>query len=162
IQAAIIGPDGIMKASTAADYTGARIDLHDREHFQAHVNNNADELYISKPVLGRASGKWSLQLTRKLRQADGSFGGVVVASIDPGFGEHFHRSINLGPQDGITLHGLDGVIRASHGVSVPSYDPASMPTALSNALAQAPEGHFWGEGLGDGRNRLISYRVVKG
>src|SRR5262249_17298106 len=104
----------------------------------------------------------SLQLTRKLRQADGSFGGVVVASIDPGFVEHFHRSINLGPQDGITLHGLDGVIRGSLGVSVPSYDPATIPRVLSNALAQAPGGHFWGEGLGDGRNRLISYRVVKG
>src|SRR6185503_9302550 len=82
IQAALIGPDGYMKATTA-EYTGAPLYLGDREHYQAQVNSKSDALYIGKPVKGRASGQWSLQLTRKLRQADGSFGGVIVASIDP-------------------------------------------------------------------------------
>jgi methyl-accepting chemotaxis protein len=160
IQASMIGPDGYLKASTT-EYAGA-LYLGDREHYQAHVNAKSDELYISKPVKGRASGKWSLQLTRKLSQADGSFGGVIVASIDPGFVESFYRSINLGSQDGITLRGLDGIIRASHGVSAPNFDQTTMPKVLSAELARAPEGHFWGGGVIDGRNRLISYRVVAG
>jgi methyl-accepting chemotaxis protein len=161
IQAAIIGPDGYLKASTA-EYTGAPLDLSDREHFRAHVKAKSDELYISRPVTGRASGKLSLQLTRKLRQPDGSFGGVIVASIDPGFVEQFYHSINLGPQDDITLRGLDGAIRASHGISVPELDRATMPKDLSDALARATEGHFWGGAAVDGSGRLISYRVVSG
>jgi len=158
IQAALIGPDGYMKATTA-EYTGAPLYLGDREHYQGQVNAKSDTLYIGKPVKGRASGQWSLQLTRKLRQADGSFGGVIVASIDPAFVERFHHSINLGAHDGITLRGLDGVIRAAHGVSAPNSDQ-TMPTALANALTQASEGQFWGSGAEDGRNRLISYRAV--
>ena len=159
LQTALIGPDGYLKASTA-EYTGAPLDLSDREHFQAHVNTKSDELFIGKPVMGRATGKWSLQLTRKLRKADGSFGGVILASIDPAFVEKFYHSINLGPQDGITLRGLDGVIRASYGVS--ASDQNGMPKALSDTLARAPEGQFWGGGAVDGTNRLVSYRVVAG
>src|SRR2546423_3738036 len=159
LQTALIGPDGYLKASTA-EYTGAPLDLSDREHFQAHVNTKSDELFIGKPVMGRATGKWSLQLTRKLRKTDGSFGGVILASIDPAFVEKFYHSINLGLQDGITLRGLDGVIRASYGVS--ASDQNGMPKALSDTLARAPEGQFWGGGAVDGTNRLVSYRVVAG
>lgn len=161
IQSSIIGPDGFLKATTT-EYSGGPMDLSDREHFRAHVNAKSDELYISKPVTGRASGKKSIQLARRLRQPDGSFGGVIVASIDPAFVESFHHSINLGSQEGITLRGLDGVIRASHGVVVSSAGEARIPAPLASALAQAPEGSFWGGALVDGRRRLISYRLVAG
>ena len=161
IQSAIIGPDGNMEATTA-ESAGGPVDLSDREHFRAHVNAKSDELFISKPVKGRASGKMSIQLTRKLRKPDGSFGGVIVASIDPAFVERFYRSINLGAQEGITLRGLDGVIRASHGIVVSSAGEERIPAPLANALAKAPEGHFWGGAIVDGRRRLISYRLVAG
>ena len=57
IQAAVIGPDGYMRSSTAAP-AGASLYLGDREHFRAHVDGKADELHIGKPVMGRAS-RWS-------------------------------------------------------------------------------------------------------
>ncbi len=161
IQAAIIGPDGYLRATTTA-YSGGPMDLRDREHFRAHVDAKSDALYISKPVVGRASGKKSLQLTRRLRQPDGSFGGVIVASIDPAFVERFFHSINLGAQEGITLRGLDGAIRASHGVAVSDQGEGRLPAPLAKALAQAPEGSFWGGDIVDGRRRLISYRLVTG
>jgi methyl-accepting chemotaxis protein len=161
IQSAIIGPDGYLVATTAAP-AGSPVDLGDREHFRAHVGAKSDDLYISRPVKGRASGKMSIQLTRKLRQPDGSFAGVIVASIDPGFVERFYRSINLGTQEGITLRGLDGVIRASHGVVVSSAGEARMPVPLANALAKAPDGSFWGGAIVDGHRRLITYRLVVG
>ena len=161
LQAAIIGPDGFLKATTT-EYSGAPMDLSDREHFRAHVDAKSDELYISRPVTGRASGKKSIQLTRRLRQPDGSFGGVIVASIDPAFVERFYRSIHLGSQEGITLRGLDGVIRASHGVAVSDQGEGRLPAPVAKALAQAPEGSFWGGAILDGRRRLVSYRLVTG
>jgi methyl-accepting chemotaxis protein len=161
VQSAIIGRDGYLKATTAELPSGP-VNLGDREHFGAHVDAKSDELFISKPVVGRASGRLSVQLTRKLRQPDGSFAGVIVASIDPAFVERFYHSINLGAQEGITLRGLDGVIRASHGVVVSSAGEERIPAPLANALAKAPEGSFWGGAIVDGRKRLISYRLVTG
>jgi hypothetical protein len=47
-----------------------------------HVNAGANKLFISKPVMGRASGKLSIQLSRRIRKPDGHFDGVVIASLD--------------------------------------------------------------------------------
>jgi hypothetical protein len=60
VQLALIGADGYQIATTA-DYTGPPLYLGDREHFRAHVDAVADRLFISKPVLGRSSGRWSIQ-----------------------------------------------------------------------------------------------------
>jgi methyl-accepting chemotaxis protein len=155
IQTSLIGPDGYMKA-TSTGYTGAPLYLGDREHFQIHVNAKSDELFIGKPLVGRASGKASIQLSRRLRNSDGSFGGVIVASIDPEFAERFHQSTELGDQSSISVRGRDGIIRAAFGFST---QPINMTPAMSKALAQAPEGHFWDGGEADGVNRLVSYRT---
>jgi methyl-accepting chemotaxis protein len=165
IQASVIGPDGYMKDSTT-EYKGP-LYLGDREHFRAQVDAKLDELYISKPVVGRASGKLSIQLARRLRQSDSSFGGVIVASIDPAFVEAFYRSVNLGAHSGVNLWGLDGVIRASYGFSAANPDKNAIPKVLADAVNRASDGSFWGDGFWgdgaiDGINRLSSYRVVAG
>jgi len=161
IQASLIGPDGYMKTTTTG-YTGASLYLGDRAHFRAHIDTKTDELYIGKPVVGRASGQLSLPLSRKLRQSDGNFGGVIVTSIDPGFVEQYYRSTSLGSQDGITLRGLDGVVRASHGFSTSGLDNNDVLKVLTEAISRAPEGHFWSGGAIDGINRLTFYRGVAG
>lgn len=159
-QISMIGPDGFMTASTIA-YAGPRLDLRDREHFLVHRVARDDELFISKPVLGRASGKWSIQLTRRLRAADGGFGGVIVASIDPGFVARFYRSIDLGRQGSVNLRGIDGVVRASHGLAAPAIGVRAMPPVLRDAIEKAPAGHFRGGEAADGIDRLVAFRVVE-
>ena len=156
IQASVIGPNGYMKSSSTG-YSGVPLYLGDREHFLAHVNSTTDQLFIGKPLLGRASGQLSIQLSRRLRKPDGSFGGVIVSSIDPKFAQQFHQSSELGDQSSISVRGLDGVIRAAYGFSIP---PTAMTSEMSAALAQAPSGHFWGSGSVDGINRLVSYRTL--
>jgi methyl-accepting chemotaxis protein len=160
-EVAMIGPDGYSKATTY-EYTGAPIYLGDREHFQAQVAAKADKLIVSKPITLRTSGKLSIRLSRRLHKPDGSFGGVIVAFINPGFAEQFHHSMKLGEYSGISVRGLDGVIRATYGLSAPNIFIERMPKVLSDALARAPEGYYWSGGANDGTNRLATYRGVAG
>lgn len=89
-----------------------RLDLSDREHFKVHVANDTVGLFVSKPVIGRASGRWSIQLTRRITDRNGQFAGVVVVSLDPSYFTHFYSDLEMGSQGVIALYGLDGVARA--------------------------------------------------
>ncbi len=110
-QFAIIGPDGIMTYSNLAPARN-RVDLSDREHFRVHLDPGQDRLFISRPVLGRVSGKWSIQFTRKVVMPDGSFGGVLVLSVEKTEFERFFHRLDLGQRGLIALFGTDGWMRA--------------------------------------------------
>jgi len=109
-QVAIMDAQGILVKSSLP-FTG-RINLSDREHFKVHRTSGRDELFISRPLQGRVSGKWSVQLSRRITLPDGSFGGVVVASLDPGYFTRFYSELSLGQQAVGAIFGLDGSVLA--------------------------------------------------
>jgi methyl-accepting chemotaxis protein len=116
LQYVIIGSDGLMVLSSVAT-TAAPLDLSDREHFRVHLESNDDNLFVSKPLLGKVTGKWTIQLTRRISNSDGSFGGVIVASVDPNHFSRLYDVINVGKNGAITLFGLDGVVRSRKGLT---------------------------------------------
>jgi diguanylate cyclase (GGDEF)-like protein len=118
VQVAIMDEKGIMRASNTGPQPAPPLDLSDREHFRFHLSSPTDQLFISKPVVGRVSGKWSVQLTRRFLNTDGSFGGVVVASLDPSHFTKFYSNIDFGFRASIALIGNDGIVRSSGGNEV--------------------------------------------
>jgi methyl-accepting chemotaxis protein len=156
-QFGIVGPDGRLFAKPG--YNGPPIDLSDRDYFKFHANSKSDELYIDKPTKSRISGETWIPATRRINNPDGSFGGVLVASINPAFAEIFYKSVTLGEHSNISIRGFDGILRASYGFINP---PIKMTKVVADALAHAPNGHIWGGGAVDGINRLVSYRTVTG
>ncbi len=115
VQVAIIGRDGVMRATNVGPQPPPATDLSDRDHFRAQVENPDDALYISRPVIGRASGRVSVQFSRRFLGPDGQFGGVVVASLNPSHLTQFYDKIDLGSPASISLIGSDGVVRSSGG-----------------------------------------------
>lgn len=105
----VIGPDGYVRHSSQP-FT--RVDLREREHFRVHALSQRDRLFVSKPVLGKVSGKWSIQITRRISEPDGRFGGVVVVSMPPSRFIRFFQDVDLDRHGVITLIGVDGVVRA--------------------------------------------------
>lgn len=134
-----------------------RMDLSDREHFRVHLGHDRDHLFISKPLLGRASGKWSIQLSRRITNAAGQFDGVLVLSLDPSYLSSLFSDIQLGSHGLITLVGKDGVVRAAsdHGIG------RVMPDAdLLSTLFQVKSGAVERLVSWDGEERLVAGRIV--
>ena len=114
-------PDGTFLQLALADASGRiiysslghapRVSIADRPHFRAHLKGGTPRLYISAPVLGRVSHRWSLQFSRPVLQ-DGVFRGVLVASVSPDYISRLFGQIQAGPHDIISLLREDGTYLA--------------------------------------------------
>jgi diguanylate cyclase (GGDEF)-like protein/PAS domain S-box-containing protein len=144
------------------------VDISNTETFRAQLNSKSDDLYISAPNIGHLSGKLSIQLTRRLIEPDGSFGGTIGASLDVVQLDNFYNSIDIGPAGIITLVGFDGIIRARSGrnpVSSGFIGQSTSQTKLFELIRKSPVGSYWNSTSAhqfEGINRLISYHVVEG
>jgi len=136
------------------------VDLSDREHFRVHVEKDSGQLFVSKPVLGRASGKWSIQLTRRINKADGSFGGVAVVSLDPLYFTQLYSDVNLGSRGVITLLGLDGIVRARQSSLNDQVGQSLQGSPLLTAAAKSPQGTLVLTSRIDQVERFVAYRVL--
>lgn len=113
-QVSVVDADGLLIFSNLAK-ANERVDLSDREHFRVHIERRADELFISKPVLGRVSQKWSIQFTRPILDRNEAFAGVMVLSVGVDKLSEVYRSVDVGRNGVVSLMGRDRVIRARSG-----------------------------------------------
>ncbi|MDR3537960.1 MAG: ATP-binding protein [Acetobacteraceae bacterium] len=111
VQGALIDAEGKLRASTLLNRTEP-IDFSDREHFRVHLDGKQHGLFISKPVVGRVSRRVTIQLSRRVEKADGTFLGVVVFSLLPEALTTMYRHLDLGEHGVVSLIGLDGILRA--------------------------------------------------
>lgn len=139
------------------------IDLSDREHFRVHLPKDTGELFVSKPVLGRATQRWSVQLTRRLNQPDGSFNGVVVVSVDATYFTRFFGDLSLGPNGMAALYGLDGVARARRVGETDDFGADASGSPMFRLLGDGhQDGSYVNVSVVDGVERIYHYRKVRG
>jgi signal transduction histidine kinase len=131
VQLSLVGPNGRFIASNL-DPTGVKtgaVDLSEREHVQVHLRshvNGSSGLHIGKPVLGKVSKRWTLQLSRRITGAQGQLLGVAVASLDPAYFEEVYGQVQLGRLGVVSLVGDDLRVRAQ----VLGQQPQGMGTLL--------------------------------
>lgn len=110
-QVTIVDKDGIVQFSNLSK-PNTRTDLSQREHFLVHKNApERDALFISTPVKGKISGKWSLQFTRPIMR-DGKFNGVLVVSVSPEQFTALAGKLNLDREGVVTVLNDGGVVMA--------------------------------------------------
>ena len=162
VQASIIGADGRIKQSTVESRSAIGTDISDREHFRVHVQAQNDNLFISKPVIGRTTGKPSIQLTRRIVNKDGSFAGIIVASLDPSYLARFYSSVDLGRHGFVRVIGTDGILRAGGGgTSIPIGRDLSGGKEFKD-YRNKPTGWYYSQSnLSDHIRRLVTYRAVR-
>lgn len=160
LQISIIDRRGMLVQSNLGP-PPSPVDLSDREHFRVHLTTPQDRLFISKPLLGRVSNRYSVQFTRKIIGIDGDFLGVVVVSLDPYYLGRFYESLEIG-HGFIMLVGTDGVVRAGG----PASDRIGKSLGNSPLLALAAKADHGNYRIDvaemTGRSAFVSYRRVAG
>ncbi|MDK9726095.1 MAG: ATP-binding protein [Sterolibacteriaceae bacterium MAG5] len=81
------------------------VSLADRDYFAALRDNSAAGLVISRPVLGKISGKWVLIFGRRLTGADGRFLGIAIAPVTIAWFEKMFARLEVGPKGAVVLRG---------------------------------------------------------
>jgi diguanylate cyclase (GGDEF)-like protein/PAS domain S-box-containing protein len=138
------------------------VNIADRSYFIRLRDDPKASLVISEPLVSRVHGQWSISVGRRLDRPDGSFAGIIYASIQLVRFQQIFAALDLGPNGAISLR--DGELRllARHpqggkavvGSRVVSED-------LLAALAKAPEGgSYLAKTAMDGVERANTYRRI--
>lgn len=142
---------------------GVTVNYADRSFFRAHrLRRGQDTFYISVPVLGKISNTWQIPMSRRIIRPDGSFGGVIVLSVDPGYFTRFYRKADIGKLGAVLLVGTDGIARARRIGDRLSFGDDLSGTSLLQEQAKKATGSFLSRGGIDGNARLLSYRTLPG
>jgi diguanylate cyclase (GGDEF)-like protein len=161
MQVGIIGPDGTLKLIGADATTFVGIDLRDREYFRVHRESRSTELFISKPVVGRVTGQWTVHVSRRIELADGSFGGVVAAALDRASLTRIYNAVSVGTHGYIRILGTDGVVRGSSGTSMSALGRDFSKGDVFKHYPQETSGWYdLDSALGDRLERLLVFRAI--
>lgn len=157
----VIGPDGFITHDT--DYPSTpRVSLADRPYFKAHQENPAVGLHVEQPLRSRSVGVWFVSFSRRINRPDGSFGGAVVAAVEPRYFEHFYSGLSVGQDGFIALLLSNGTLLARSPASEEAIGKSfAAVEPLNSELSRGPQGVFWGTSPIDGMTRVIGYRVLE-
>ena len=104
----VMNAGGDVIYSSLDNYKGNN--LAQRDYFQFHLNRDDSGVYVGAPVIGVVTKKWLISMSRPLRNADGSFAGVVVAGLESGYFEALWRELSLGQGGSVSLFRSDSVL----------------------------------------------------
>jgi diguanylate cyclase (GGDEF)-like protein/PAS domain S-box-containing protein len=86
--------------------------ISDREYFHHHMQSASRDALIGNPVKRRPGGGWITTVSRRFNHPDGSFAGLVLATIGTEYFSEFYEQFELGPNGAITLLNTAGIVLA--------------------------------------------------
>lgn len=144
----------------------------DRQYFLVHRNADADSFYIGAMAVGRTSGRPVVHFSRRISREDGSFAGVVRASVAPEYLTARYDQVALGSNGLVAILGNDLQVRAARiGETVYALENRALKqsaissSAVRNLVFAKQGGSMLVSGqewFTDGRNRYLGWQQVTG
>ncbi|MTV40576.1 sensor domain-containing diguanylate cyclase [Duganella radicis] len=137
----------------------------DREYFIYHRTHPERGPHVGDPVISRDTGKWIMPVSRRLNKADGSFGGVVLATLDIDYFRRFYQSFDVGARGAVALVGNNGVLMLRKPFDAERVGSSMRDSELYRHYARqaggARAGSAFFQSLHDGEIRLHSFRPLE-
>lgn len=134
----------------------------DREYFKYHQNNSDRSPYIGPPIRSKSTGDWIITVSRRFNLSDGSFGGVVLATINMNYFRSFYDRFSIGERGAIFIANGSGtlLLRRPFEEKMLGQDISKFPL-FKDHLSKAPVGTALIKSKLDGVTRINSYRRVE-
>ena len=153
----IFGEDGGVLASSLA-VKQPSLNYADRRYFQHHRASPSRDVHVGEMVRSRTRDAWVIIVSRRLQYADGSFAGVVIATIEADrFSKHY-AGFDVGPRGTVALMGTDGTLLSRHPLN-----PAQIGQSFAQGelfrtlLPRGPSGSYHSVSGIDGIERAGGY-----
>lgn len=135
----------------------------DRAYFIYHRDNPSESVHIGSLVVSRTTGDMIIPISRRVKTADGKFGGVVLATVPVAYFQTFFERMDV-DDDGVIFLALDnGELLARRPMLA-----ALMTTNLSKGdifsryLPYSDSGTAIIKSVVDGVERIYAYRRLSG
>ena len=150
----IIDSDGTMIVSSTGKEQGQ---FSDREYFTYHRTHDDNALHIGAPARGRTVDGWLIPVSRRFNHADGTFGGVAVAVINPSYFQDTYDRLELANNSAIALVSLSGPLLVRRPFIEANVGRDMSSSGIFAELKHAPAGTVEMASSTDGVRRLNSY-----
>lgn len=135
----------------------------DREYFIHHRTQPDRGPYVGSPIRSRSTGDWILTVSRRFNRPDGSFGGVVLATIYMDYFSSYYKTFDIGKRGTIILTSHNGKLLVRRPL-VEEHIGKDMKEAplFRDHLPVAPVGTYMqNKSVLDGIERMTSYRRLE-
>ncbi len=130
----------------------------DRNYFIYHRDHPGTQVHISPVVMSRTTGDAIIPVSRRLENPDGSFAGVVLATIPVSYFESFFNRLSLDDKGVIFLAMRDGTILVRRPAGTSSQTSTLIKGEIfSKYLPMSHQGTAMVTSVVDGVQRLYGY-----
>ncbi len=153
---------GIVRQSSRADLVGD--DVISRDYFQHELLLPGDEqrVFIGSLIRGLKTHLWQINIARRLDTSNGSFAGVIVASLDAAIFESLADRLDLRAHGLLVVVDNDGSVRGLGNVSLLSGTLSIAGSPIFNRMAHADRGIWRGPAPLDHADRIMAFATVPG
>lgn len=156
LQVFLLDTQGYVMSATRPDMMG--LDMSAANYFTVQRGLRGQGLFVGPAIRWKTTGRWEIDLSRRLEDKDGSFAGAIVVAYDPWSLTSLLQQVDLLGHGLIALVGGDGAVRAlvSPGEVRPGEDISGAP--MFSAAVQRPLGTWTGPSAPDGIARVHAFR----
>ncbi len=147
-------------AIDAASVVPRKANYLDRDYFQAHKLRNDLGLYIGTPLVSRLTGARMIPLSRRISKPDGSFGGVVLGTMQLSYFSKILSQISLGQDDAINLYHRDGTRIMRHPFVESDIGANIAGASTFDRFAREGRGTFIDTSVRDGVERHYTFTQI--
>ena len=157
---AVIDADGRWIADSAPPH--AELNSAEREYFVWHRDHAGRDLHVGPLLINRVSNTPTIPMSRRLDNSDGSFAGVVNASVRPEYMQHFYQTVQIGEHGSVTLWTDTGRVLVRHPALPPGFKQDPEQARQAEKSFEPHSGVSRSISPFDGTERIFAFEHVDG